>query len=79
MTYVFTYRRNWFWHSFKVSGHTYDATQDKIVLFFPDGGVREITKWRECEVRLCADWVLAQQKALEAQTGTPIALAVGGK
>jgi|GEM_PF-4637703 len=77
MTYVFTYRRRFFWHSHKVIGHQCDVPQDKMVLFFADGAVREIANWKQCEVKLGADWVLAQRRALEAQTGAPIALAVG--
>ena len=77
MTYKFKYRRNWFWHTFSVVGHTYDASQDKIILFFANGSARELSKWRECEMSLGVDWVLAQKKSLEAQAGQPITLNVG--
>jgi len=78
MNYKFTYKRRW-WvpsKSFLVAGHRLEAPQDKMVLFFPDGGVREISEWSRCEVRLGTDWVIAQQKAMEKQAGQPIPLAV---
>jgi sorbitol-specific phosphotransferase system component IIA len=77
MTYVFKYRRSFLWKSFKVIGHTYDANQDKMVIFFPDGGVQEISSWKTCEVKLGTDWVVSQKKQLEAQAGQTIPLAVG--
>lgn len=77
MNYVFNYRRNYFWKSHKVVGHQYDAPQDKMILFSDDGSVREIANWKDCEVKLGVDWVLAQKKALEAQAGQPISVQVG--
>ena len=78
MNYKFTYRRRWWTlsKSFVVAGHRLEPTQDKMVLFFPNGGVREIAEWSRCEIRLGTDWVVAQQKALEKQAGQPIPLAV---
>lgn len=82
MTYRFSFRRPrslWpIWRTLKVTGHRYEPAQDKVVLFFPDGGIREISRWRECEVRLGADWVLAVQKAMEAQAGQAVPVNVGG-
>jgi len=77
MTYKFKFRRNWFWHSFNVIGHQFDTAQDKMVVQFADGSMREIAKWRECSVSLGVDWVLAQKKSLESQAGQPIPLNVG--
>jgi len=77
MNYVFRYRRNLFWHSYKVIGHQYDAPQDKMILFSADGSVREIANWKACEVKLGTDWVLTQKKVLETQAGQPINLQVG--
>jgi len=72
MTYIFRYRRKFLWKSHIVMGHAYDGAQDKMVLFFANGSVREVARWRDCEARLGTDWVLAQKKSLEEQTGQTI-------
>ena len=62
---------------FTVTGHTLDRDQDKLVLFLPDGGVRELSGWsRHCEIQLGADWVLAQKRNMESQAGQPIPINV---
>lgn len=77
MNYVFNYRRNYFWKSCKVAGHKHDANQDKMILFFSDGSVREIANWKDCEVKLGTDWVLAVKKSMEKESGQPVNLDVG--
>jgi hypothetical protein len=80
MTYSIRYRRLVFpflWKKLKnIVGHKYDESQDKIVLFFADGSLREIGKWKECEVVLGVDWVLWTKKQMESETGTDIKLRV---
>lgn len=76
MTYFFRYRRHLIWKSYQVAGHGYAAEQDKMVLYFPDGSIQEICKWRECEAKLNADWVLAQKKNMEQKAGQSIQLGV---
>jgi len=72
MKYVFKFRRRWFWTSLNVVGHAYDVGQDKMVVYFEGGSVREIAHWGQCEIQLGVDWVLAQKKSLEEQTGQTI-------
>lgn len=74
MLYRFRWRRRFFWRSLKVSGHRYERDQDKMVLFFPDGSVREIAEWSKCEVSLRQDWVLTSKKLMESQAGVTIPL-----
>lgn len=69
MKYKLKYRRKLFWKSYVVRGHSYDANQDKMILFLPDGGVQEIANWKSCEIKLGQDWVVAQQKQMEKQSG----------
>lgn len=76
MAYKFKYRRKWFWHSIKVAGHKYDPAQDKIILYLENGAIREIKDWKNCEVNLDTDWVLAVQKQMEEQAGTSIPIKV---
>ncbi len=78
MQYKFKFRRKT-WLPFRgitVVGHRYDQSQDKMILYFPDGSVQEIANWAKCEVKLGTDWVLAQQKSMEKQAGQPIPLTV---
>ncbi len=56
----------------------YDDRQDKMVLYFPDGSIREIKEWSKCEVRLGIDWVLFTKKRIEKAIGQPIELNIGG-
>jgi hypothetical protein len=72
MKYVFKYRRRWWWKSVEVAGHNYDVEQDKMVLFFENGAVQEIAKWRECELMLGPDWALAKKKSIEEQAGQSV-------
>ena len=45
-----------FWHSAKVIGHQYETKSNKLILYFPDGGLREIAHWNDCELLLGSDW-----------------------
>lgn len=76
MSYVFKFRRRWLWKSVTVIGHGFDPGQNKMIVYLPGGGVREIADWTKCEVALGADWVLAQKKTMEQKAGQPITLAV---
>lgn len=78
MKYILKYKKGWFWKKVVVIGHNYDAAQDKMILFFEDGGVREISEWRKCEIKLGQDWVLARKKQMEAESGVDVKLNVGG-
>ena len=84
MNYVFRYRRRDLlsrllsvgpglaWRKFTVRGHALFKENDRMILYFPGGGVQEVVNWSECEIRLGPDWALAQQKALEKQAGQAI-------
>jgi hypothetical protein len=78
MTYKIKIRRKWFWKTYVVTGHRFEAAVGKMVLFFPDGSLREIARWNECEMILGTDWVLAAKKQMEAEAAQAIPLAVGG-
>lgn len=72
MKYVFKWKRFLFPRSAKVVGHRYDKDQDKMVLYFENGGAREIKSWSRCECRLGADWALVMKKQMEQQAGTSV-------
>jgi hypothetical protein len=65
------------WHTAgPVIGHNFEKLQDKVVLYFEDGSIREIAKWVECEIDLRTDWVLAQKDQMEREANQPIKLNV---
>lgn len=47
----------------KVLSH-FLTENDKLVLHFEDGGLREIPAWKDCEIILGADWLKATRKKL---------------
>ena len=70
MRYKLTFKRLGFFskkQSITVRGHRYDAATDKMALFFPDGTIREIARWKDCEVFRGEDWVLATKKEMEKE------------
>lgn len=74
MKYKFKYRKKWLWKTFNVIGHVYESDQDKMVLYFEDGGIQEICEWKKCEIKLGSDWVLVKKKMLESETGVNVKL-----
>jgi len=67
---------SWFWKKIKVSGHSYNKELDKIVLFHSDGSMNEIPQWSKCFVVLGLDFLNAQKKQMEKETGANINLNV---
>ena len=45
-----------FWHTLKVIGHQYETGSNKLICYFPEGGLREIAHWNDCEMLLGSDW-----------------------
>lgn len=76
MKFKFKFKRKWFWRTVTVIGIRYEAPQDKMVIYLENGGIEEIPQWHLCACKLGVDWKLAQQKALEAQSGQSIPLGV---
>jgi hypothetical protein len=74
MKYQFAFHRQYRigWRVFEVVGHRFEKDLDKMVLYFEDGGIREIAKWSNCECRLKTDWALAMKKAMEKESGAKI-------
>ena len=76
MKYKFKYRKcgRLFWSSQEVIGHSFVADQDKMVLYFNNGGLMEIAHWKDHEVKLGQDWVLAVKKNMESKIGQQLPL-----
>ncbi len=74
MTYTFKYKRKFWWKKETVVGHSYNQEQDKMVIYYPDGGLKEIAGWRQCSVRLGADWVAVTKKSMEKEAGVSVPL-----
>jgi len=77
MSYVFKYRKKFFWKKVSVVGHNYLEQQDKMVVYKEDGSLMEIKNWSKCEVALGTDWVLVVKKKMESQAGAAVPLNVG--
>jgi hypothetical protein len=76
MSYKFKVKAWWGWKTYRVTGHRYDDAQGKMVLYFQDGGVRELAGWTKRECRLGTDWVLFVQKEMNKESGTQVQLEV---
>ena len=72
--YVYAWRRRKVWFTkATVIGHNYDKDQNKMILYLPGGGIREIAHWSDCECKLGVDWVGAQAAQIKKEAGqTPI-------
>lgn len=79
LRYKFTYRRWIFWKTEMVSGHKYEEKIDKMVIYYPDGGLKEIKHWKNCELKLGADWFAQTKKAMENSIGQNIPVNVEEK
>ena len=62
-----------------VIGHRYQRDQDKMVLYFSTGALKEIAEWSKCEIFLDVDWVLSTQKKKEEEAGQTIPLGVSSQ
>lgn len=67
--YWFKWRRPWmpWWRKAKVTGHKWIQDQDKMLLHFQGGAVREIASWQTCECRLGVDWVIYRGKQIKEE------------
>ncbi len=68
-TYIFYWRKGYFWQKIKVAGHNYDKDQDKMILYLPNGGLREISNWNKAECKLGIDWVAATKQSIRNEAG----------
>ena len=50
-------------------GHKFDKDQNKMLLFLPNGGLREIANWGQCELKLDIDWVLITKEQIKEEAG----------
>lgn len=65
-----------FWKTRIVTGSRMEKEIDRMVLFFEDGGIEEITNWSKYDARLGVDWVLAIKDQMEKEAGQAIKLNV---
>ncbi len=72
MEYTLRIKRYFFWRKYKVVGHAYVESQDKLDVFFKDGSVESIPSWSKHRLKLGQDWKLAVKEKMEKETGTNI-------
>jgi hypothetical protein len=82
-TYNFKHRRHNAFFLFRgwktekdLIGHKWFPDQNKMVLYYKTGAVKEIAQWHMCEVQLGTDWVLFNKNQMEKEAGQPVKLAV---
>jgi len=78
-TYRFKWRRlrRLFWRTEKgLIGHRLDKEQNKMVLTFSDGSLKEVQEWMSCQVSLGVDWVLFVKNLMEKEAGQNLKLNV---
>lgn len=75
-SYTFSWRYKFWWHKERVMGHRYEKDQNKMIIYFEDGSLREIKNWSDCEVKLGLDWVAWVKKDMEKKSGQSVPLNV---
>jgi len=73
-SYIFKYRKkgSLFWKKIEVDGHKFEKAQNKMVIFFKDGGLQEIADWKDHELKLGIDWVRAQKESMDEEAKTSV-------
>lgn len=71
-TYKFKYKKGFFWKTITVVGHNLVTEQDRMDVFFADGGIYSIGGWTKYDLRLGSDWVITVKKKMEEEAGQPI-------
>jgi len=72
----FKHMTSWFWKKIQAAGHSYNKEIDKLIIFKKDGSIEEIPEWSKCYVKLDTDFILAQKKDMEKESGIDIKLNV---
>ena len=67
--YIFRWKHYLFFSKESVTGHKYVEDQNKMILYLPNGGIREIANWSQCECKLGLDWVLAVKEQINSEAG----------
>lgn len=78
MKYRFKWKKKYFWRSHIVVGHRFEKEMNKMVLYFEDGSIREISEWCKCEAFLGKDWALALKEKMEQEIGQKIPISIKG-
>ncbi len=76
MKYKFKVKKNFFWKNYTVIVHSYFKEWDRRDRYFEDGGILSFGSWKNYDLRLGTDWVLATKKKMEEESGTNINLKV---
>lgn len=69
-------KKSIFWKKKKVTGHRYEREYDKMIMFKRNGAIEEIPEWSKKYVKLGVDFIAAQKKQIEKETGIEPKLSV---
>ena len=72
MSYIFKYKKGFFWRKKEITGHHYIKDMDRMDIFFKNGSVYSIAGWSKYDLILGVDWVLYTKKQMEKESATTI-------
>lgn len=67
-----SYRRKWFWRTYKIKGFSLDKELDRMTLYFEGGALLELAHWNECDCKLGEDYFSFAHKKMEQSAGQSI-------
>lgn len=73
-SYVFSFRRWFFWKKIKAIGHRYDSNSNRMDVYHTDGSILSLADWNKYDLKLGTDWVLFTKKQMEKESGQKIDL-----
>jgi hypothetical protein len=78
MTFKLKYRRHgqWFFRTIVATGINLEKDLDRLIVYLPGGGIKEIHKWSECDSLVGVDWLVAKQKDIESKAGQAVPVKV---
>lgn len=74
MSFKIKYKKSgaWFYKTETVEGISLQG--NRMVLVYPDGGIKEIPDWDKHYCVLGTDWVATTKKSMEKDAGQPVVL-----
>lgn len=74
MTFLFKYKRGFFWQTRKITGFKGSPDVDRMCIYFEDGSMEEIAQWSKCDCKLGNDYFTLVHKKMESEAGVAIPL-----
>lgn len=62
----------WFWRSYKVTGHGTTTGTDRLIMYLEDGSILEVPEFSKMELSVCPKWLLTEQAKANKEAGLKI-------